>query len=85
MREVLATGASVLEREFECNEQRFGFVVAFRGGRDADIQTTQCVNFVILDLGEDDLLFHTDVVMVLFSFNKLEDFTEISTFIPQSP
>src|SRR5690606_19237033 len=58
-----AMAASVSEREFKSGEKRFGFVVGLRGGGDADIHTTQCIDLVVLDLGENDLLFHTDVVV----------------------
>src|ERR1700712_312583 len=59
----LATVTSVSERELEAGEQRLRFVVGLRGGRDADVQPTQRVDLVVIDLGENDLLFHTDVVV----------------------
>src|SRR5690606_36448757 len=58
-----AMATSVSERKFKCGEQRFRFLVGLCSRRDADIQTTQCINLVVLDLGENDLLFHTDVVV----------------------
>src|ERR1700746_4003586 len=59
----LATVTSVSERELEAGEQRLGFFVSLRGGRDADVQPTQRVDLVVIDFGENDLLFHTDVVV----------------------
>src|ERR1700754_3086290 len=59
----LATVTSVSERELEAGEQCLGFVVGLRSRGDADVQPTQCVDFVVVDLGENDLLFHTDVVV----------------------
>src|SRR3954467_11267452 len=61
--ESFAMATSVSEREFKCGEKRFCFVVGLRSRGDADVHATQCVNLVVLDLGEDDLLFHTDVVV----------------------
>src|SRR5690606_11110948 len=58
-----AMATSVSERECKCGEKRFCFVVGLRSRRDADVHTTQRVNLVGLDLGENDLLFHTDVVV----------------------
>src|SRR4029079_12805745 len=59
----LATVTSVSERELEAGEQRLCFVVGLRGRRDADVQPTQRVDLVVVDFGENDLLFHTDVVV----------------------
>src|ERR1700756_1247926 len=59
----LATVTSVSERELEAGEQCLGFVVGLRSRRDADVQPTQRVDLVVIDLGENDLLFHTDVVV----------------------
>src|SRR5579864_4979076 len=59
----LATVTSVSERELEAGEQRLCFVVSLRGSRDADVQPTQRVDLVVVDFGENDLLFHTDVVV----------------------
>src|SRR6476620_1949256 len=61
--ESFAMATSVSEREFKCGEKRFGFVVGLRGCGDTDVHATQRINLVVLDLGEDDLLFHTDVVV----------------------
>src|SRR6478735_7508005 len=58
-----AMAASVSEREFKCGEKRLRFVVGLRSRGDADVHATQCVDLVVLDLGENDLLFHTDVVI----------------------
>src|ERR1700758_1806818 len=59
----LATVTSVSERELEAGEQSLCFVVGLRSCRDADVQPTQCVDLVVIDFGENDLLFHTDVVV----------------------
>src|ERR1700761_1180299 len=59
----LATVTSVSERELEAGEQCLCFVVSLRSRRDADIQPTQRVDLVVVDCGENDLLFHTDVVV----------------------
>src|ERR1700730_18712577 len=59
----LATVTSVSERELEAGEQILCFVVGLRGRRDADVQPTQRVDLVVIDFGENDLLFHTDVVI----------------------
>lgn len=53
----------VTEREAEGGQQRLGFFVGLRGGGDADVQPTQRVDLVVLDFGENDLLFHPDVVV----------------------
>src|ERR1700712_5640029 len=59
----LATVTSVSERELEAGEQCLCFFVGLRRRRDADVQPTQRVDLVVIDLGENDLLFHTDVVV----------------------
>src|SRR6476661_7160208 len=58
-----AMAASVSEREFKCGEKRFCFVVGLRCRGDADIHATQRIDLVVLNLGENNLLFHTDVVV----------------------
>src|ERR1700743_1430704 len=63
IRASLATLTSVSERELEAGEQRLRFFVGLRGGRDADVQPTQRVDLVVINFGENDLLFHTDVVV----------------------
>src|ERR1700744_6809650 len=60
---ILATVTSVSERELEAGEQSLCFVVGLRSCRDADVQPTQCVDLVVVAFGENDLLFHTDVVV----------------------
>src|ERR1700752_287634 len=59
----LATVTSVSERELEAGEQCLCFVVGLRSRRDADVQPTQRVDLVVINFGENDLLFHTDVVV----------------------
>src|ERR1700690_159127 len=59
----LATVTSVSERELEAGEQCLCFIVSLRGRRDADVQPTKRVDLVVIDLGENDLLFHPDVVV----------------------
>src|SRR3954471_3870312 len=58
-----AMATSVSERKFKCGEKRFCFCVGLRCCRDTDIHTTQRVNLVVLNFGENDLLFHTDIVV----------------------
>src|SRR3989442_1659077 len=58
-----AMATSVSERKFKCGEERFRFVVGLSCRRDADIHTTQDVDLVVLNFGENDLLFHTDIVV----------------------
>src|ERR1035437_2317241 len=58
-----AIAASVSKRKFKCGEKRFSFIVGLRCRRDADIHPAQHVNLVVLDFGENDLLFHTDIVV----------------------
>src|SRR5439155_9728357 len=58
-----AMATSVSERKFKCGEERFRFVVGLRCRRDADIHTAQHVDLVVLDFGENDLLFHADIVV----------------------
>src|SRR6201991_1716339 len=59
----LATVTSVSERELEAGEQSLCFVVGLRSRCDADIQPTQRVDLVVVNFGENNLLFHTDVVI----------------------
>src|SRR5258706_723534 len=54
---------SVLERETERGEQRTRFVVGLGGGIDRDVHAANRVDLVVVDLGEDDLLFHTEAVV----------------------
>src|SRR5436190_18174484 len=54
---------SVLERETERGEQRARLVVGFSRGHDGDVHATQRVDLVVLDLGEDDLLFDAEAVV----------------------
>src|SRR5690554_4128532 len=63
IRASFAMSASILERELESREQRLGFLVGFRGRRDADVHPAQRVDLVVLDLREDDLLFDAHVVV----------------------
>src|ERR1700733_10564682 len=74
----LATVTSVSERELEAGEQCLCFVVSLRGGGDADVQPTQCVDLVIVDFGENDLLFHTDVVVAATIERTTRHATEVA-------
>src|SRR4051794_29182070 len=58
-----AMAASVSEREFKCGEERFRFVVGFRCRGNADVHATQRVDFVVLNFGENNLLFNPDIVV----------------------
>src|SRR3981081_4371991 len=58
-----AMAASVSERKFKCGEERFRFIVGLSSCRDADIQPAQRVNLVVFNFGENDLFFHTDIVV----------------------
>src|SRR4051794_976077 len=58
-----AMATSVSKREFKCGEKRLRFFVGLRGRGDADIQAAHCVNLVVLNFGENDLLFYTDIVV----------------------
>src|SRR5699024_10941698 len=51
------------EREAKSRQQRFGFLVILSRGGDADIQPTDCVNFVIFDFGQNNLLSDPEVVI----------------------
>lgn len=55
----------VFEWEFEVGEQSFCFVVGFCSCCDVDVQFMQCVDFVVIDFGENDLFFYIDVVVVM--------------------
>src|SRR5574343_1929825 len=57
--------ASILERELEGRQQSLGFRIGLRSGRDADIHTTESIDLVVLDFRENNLLFHTHVVVTL--------------------
>src|SRR6476469_5812494 len=69
---------SVSERKFKGGEQSFRFVVGLGGCRDADIQTTQRVNLVVLDLRENDLFLDTDVVVTTAIERTTIDTTEVT-------
>src|SRR5437867_9202522 len=56
-----AMAASVLEREFERGEQRFGFRVRLRRGGDRDVHAPQRIDFVVIDFRENDLFFDAHV------------------------
>src|ERR1700730_19072708 len=58
-----AMATSVSEREFKCGEERFRFFVGLGSCRDADVQPTQRVNLVVFNFGENNLFFHTDIVV----------------------
>src|SRR4030081_1160467 len=73
-----AMATSVSERKFKCGEERFRFVVGLRSCRDADVHTTQCVNLVVLNFGENDLLFHTDIVVTATIECSTRNTTEIA-------
>jgi hypothetical protein len=49
--------ASVLERKTESGEKCLALFIGLCRGGDADIETAQGVNLVVLDLRENDLLF----------------------------
>src|ERR1700722_11537568 len=74
----LATVTSVSERELEAGEQSLCFVVGLRSCRDADVQPTQCVDLVVVDFGENDLLFHTDVVVAATIERTTRHATEVA-------
>src|SRR5690348_244813 len=74
----LATVTSVSERELEAGEQCLGFFVGLRGRRDADVQPTKRVDFVVVDFGENDLLFHTDVVVAATVERTTRHTTEVT-------
>src|SRR5207247_8632386 len=61
--ESLAMVASVLEREFEGDQQRLALVVGLRRGGDADVQATQRIHLVVLDFRDDALFLDADVVV----------------------
>src|SRR5690606_42090562 len=59
IRESLATlRPLVAEREAGRAEKRLGLFVRLGRSSDADVQTTHCVDFDVLDFGEDHLLFN---------------------------
>src|ERR1700712_2715734 len=74
----LATVTSVSERELEAGEQCLRFVVSLRSRRDADVQPTQRVDLVVVDFGENDLLFHTDVVVAATIERTTRHATEVT-------
>ncbi len=55
----------LLEREVERFEQRPTFLGISRRRGDRDIETTQCVNFVVINLRENDLLGDTYAVIAI--------------------
>src|SRR5258708_10872601 len=54
---------SVLERETERGEQCARLVVALRRGGDGDVHAAQCIDLVVIDLGEDDLFLEAEVLV----------------------
>src|SRR5574337_138830 len=56
-------GPSVLERKAEGAQQCLALVIGLRARRDADVQPADRIDLVVVDLGEDDLLLHADVVV----------------------
>src|SRR4026208_603555 len=58
---VFAMASSGLERKLEGGKERTRFLVGLRCRGHSDIQAPQCVDLVVLDLGEDDLCFHAQV------------------------
>src|SRR6187551_3188895 len=73
-----AMATSVSERKFKCGEKRFCFFVGLRSSRDTDVHTTQCINLVVLNFGENDLLFHTDIVVTTTIERLARDTTEVA-------
>src|SRR6185369_5391144 len=57
--------ASILERELERGQQRFGFCIGLRGRGDTDVHTPESIDLVVLDFLENDLLFNAHVVVTL--------------------
>src|SRR5574338_375064 len=58
-----AMAASILKWELEGAEQSPGLLVSLGSRRDADVQPTQRIDLVVLDLGKDDLFLDAKVVV----------------------
>src|SRR3990167_1347879 len=54
---------SVTEREVEGAQQGTTFIIVTGSGGQSDIQTAQCVDFVVIDFRENDLLFYAHAVV----------------------
>src|SRR3990167_685383 len=54
---------SVAEREVEGTQQGATFIIVTGSGGQGDIQTAQCVDFVVINFREDDLLFNAHAVV----------------------
>src|SRR5450759_35743 len=58
-----ATSTSILERELEGGEERFGFLVGLRRRGDGNIHAPERIDLVVFDFRENDLLFDAHIVI----------------------
>src|SRR5690606_27063455 len=61
--QVLAIRPSVSKREVERGQQCACFVVSFSRGGNRDVHAAECIDLVVFDLRENDLLTNTHVVV----------------------
>src|SRR5437773_2758772 len=69
---------SGFEWKAEGSEQRARFVVSLRRGSNADVEPPQRVDFVVLDLGENDLFAHAYAVIAAAIEGPRRDAAEVT-------